>query len=623
MDTRLLEHYNEELRFIREMGVEFSRRYPKIAGRLDLGSTDCADPYVERLLEGVAFLTARVQLKMEAEFPRFTQHLLEMVYPHYLAPTPSMCVVHFQPDLRGGVTEQGFVLPRHTELRGSQALKGHVNCKFRTAHEVMLWPVKLVQADYLHRGEATRYATNNISGVRSAIRLQLETVDDIPFQDLDMDKLPLYLDGGGDLPTQIYELLMAHTLGMVIQPGDIKAGWKEFRHRRHVSPMGFDDEQALLPYPHQSFQGYRLLQEYFTLPQRFLFVELDNLLRAVRRCSGTALEIIIFLDAAEDKLEDLLDERNFALYCSPAINLFPKRADRIHLSHKTTAHHLVVDRTRPRDYEVYSVNGVTGYGTGSQIQQVFRPFYSVQDGSLSNENAYYTIERRPTLESIKNRGVTRASRYLGSEVFISLVDAHQAPYSPELKQLGVDTYCTNRGLAQFMLSGQEVPEFNLEIGAPVTGVRSLTGFTDPKAVYPEGEYTWRLISHLSLNYLTLLDQDQENGAKALREMLGLYGDFAEASIRKQIEGVTSVASRQVVRRVPVKGPMSFGRGVEIELKLDEAAFQGQGAFLLGAVLDRFFSKYVSINSFTQTRVSTLERGELVTWPVRTGTRTLT
>jgi len=622
MDSRFLEHYNQELRFIREMGVEFAERYPKIAGRLDLGSTGCADPYVERLLEGFAFLTARVQLKLEAEFPRFTQHLLEMVYPHCLAPIPAMTIAQFEPDLNGGVTEDGFLLPRHTELFASLAIKGHVNCKFRTAHDVMLWPISIANVDYLTRGEATAYSNRQSRKVRSAIRLRLETVVDIKFQDLKLDKLALFLKGGGELPAQAYELIIGHAQAVVVQPPGSSPAWCQELPRRSLKALGFDDEQALLPYGHQSFQGYRLLQEYFCLPQRFLFFELNNLLSAVKRSEDTALEIVILLDKEQDELEGLLDRDNFALNCTPAINLFPKRADRIRLSHRSTDHQLIVDRTRPRDYEVYALNKVTGYGSSSAVEQEFHPFYSVEDGMLGGESAYFTIERRPTLESVKNTISGKVTPYLGNEVFISLVDAEEAPYNGDLKQLGVDVLCTNRGLSQFLLSGQAVPEFNLEVGAPVNGVRSLTGFTDPRAGAPVGEYAWRLISHLSLNYLSILGEDQDAAARALRELLSLYGDFSEPGIRKQIEGLHGLESKQIVRRIPVDGPMAFGRGVEISILFDESAFQGAGAFLLGAVLERFFSKYVSINSFTQTRVNTLERGGIMVWPVRTGTRTL-
>jgi type VI secretion system protein ImpG len=623
MDPRLLKRYNEELRFIREMGVEFAQRYPKIAGRLDLGENECADPYVERLLEGFAFLTARIQVKMDAEFPKFTQHLLEMVYPHYLAPTPSMAVVRFDPDLNGGVTEEGFKLPRNTELRSSLAQKGRATCEFRTAQDVMLWPIKLTKTEYLPLGEAGRYAAPRMKNVKAALRFKFETVGGIQFQQLALDQLPLHLLGGGDLPMQIYELLIGHNLGVVVQGEGGSKSWRHHLHRRNVKALGFDEDEALLPYGPQSFSGYRLLQEYFALPQRFLFVELGGLQPALKQCNESVLEVVVLLDAARPELEAIVNHENFALNCTPVINLFSKRADRIHLKTSSSEQHLVVDRTRPRDYEVYSVQSVTGFGSGSNPEQSFRPFYSVSNQQAEDTgSAHYTLRRRPALAPVSTQEDSGKSRYLGSEVYLSLVDAAEAPYRSDLKQLGVDTLCTNRSLAQYILPGQGKTDFTLEIGAPVNAVHCLTGPTDPRPSYPEGEYNWRLINHLSLNYLTLMENGDGRGADALRELLSLYGDFAERSVRGQIKGILNTSSRQVVRRIPVDGPMAFGRGVEVGITLDESAFEGASAFMLSAVLERFFSQYSSINSFTQTVVKTRERGEIMTWPVRTGNRTL-
>lgn len=623
MNPRLLEHYQRELQFIREMGLEFAKSHPKIAAGLDLGGTECADPYVERLLESFAFLTARIQLKMEAEFPRFTQHLLEMVYPHYLAPLPSMAVVQFKPDLKGGVTEAGFVLPRHTRLRSNSSVQGRTKCEFQTAHELKLWPLQLTEASYLPLGEATRYAGLEIKDVKAGLRLRLETVMDIPFQKLNMDRLPVYLHGSGGVPLQLYELIIGHPLAIVIQPPGHDPAWKQQLGKSAIKPMGFESEHALLPYSAPSFQGYRLLQEYFALPQRFLFVEIGNLQRALLRCNQTALELVILLDRSIPEMEDLASTNNFALFCSPAINLFPKRTDRVHLDHLSTEHHLVVDKTRQYDYEVHSVLEVTGYGSADAAEETFRPFYSnQQEMGLQGDFAYYTQSRQPTLAPAHASYKKIKSDYLGSEVFISLVDASETPYRSDLKQLGVNTLCTNRDLPKLMLAGEGMTDFTLEISAPVDAVRCLVKPTDPKPSHAEGQQAWRLISHLSLNYLTLINNDETHGATALRDLLRLYGDYADASVAKQIEGLSAVNSRSVVLRVPVSGPMSFGRGVEITVMFDDSAFEGASSFLLGAVLDNFFCKYVSINSFTQAVITTKKRGEIMRWPVRTGTRTL-
>ncbi len=622
MNPKFLDYYNKELQFIRDMGSEFAQQYPKIAAGLDLGGTDCADPYVERLLESFAFLTARIHLKMEAEFPRFTQHLLEIVYPHYLAPLPSMAIVQIEPDLEGGVTEEGFLLAKNTRLFSSAGAKKRSKCEFQTAHEVKLWPIQLTEAAYLPLGDAQRYNVNGLRNVKAALRLTLKTVLETAFNQLGIDNLPIFLQGIGSLPAQIYELIIGHSAALIVNDVSTSgAGW--VLHRSTIKALGFDDEQALLPYTAPSFQGYRLLQEYFALPQRFLFIEFTQLSSVLRHCEGNEIEIVILLDTAKDELEDIVAKEHFVLNCTPVINLFQKRTDRIHLDPFNNEHHLVVDRTRPQDFEVYSVLDVVGYGSGSETEQQFRPFYSDrQDSGVGGDFSYYTVKRQATIESSQTGADRLKSDYIGSELFLSLVDGSETPYRTDLKQLGVTALCTNRGLAKLMVTGEGQSDFNWDISAPIQSVRCLVGPTDPKPSHSEESYSWRLINHLSLNYLSMIDKDSKQGATSLRDLLRLYGDFSEPEIAKQIDGLLSVQSQAVTVRVPTTGPITFGRGVQISVDFDESAFVGGSCFLFGAVLERFFCKYVSLNSFTQLVINTKQRGEIMRWPVRTGTRRL-
>jgi len=619
MDPRLLTYYNRELQYIRETGQEFAREFPKIAGRLGIETLECTDPYVERLLESFAFLTARVQLKLDAEFPRFTQHVLQMVYPHYLSPTPSMTVVQMVPSLSEGALADGFRVPRGSALKSVVARGEQTSCEYRTAQDVTLWPLELSAAEYTSfLGDL---GTLRIPGKpKAALRLRLRASAGLNFDQLALNDLPLYLPGGDEIAFRIYELMLAHAVALVVRP--VGGGsWSELVIDKPVCPMGFEDDEALIPYGPRSFQGYRLLQEYFAFPSRFLFAKLSGLAAAVRRCNAPEMEVVVVLDAQDSRLEKAVGPGQFSLFCAPAINLFPKRTDRIHLSEAENEYHIVPDRTRPMDFEIHSVTEVLGFGTSADQKQEFFPFYAMHDRTTAEEmSSYYTIIREPRMLSAKQRTQGPRSSYVGSEVFIALVDATQAPIRPQLKQLALNTLCTNRDLSLHIPVGQKRSDFTLETGAPVDAVRAVAGPTAPRPSYAYGDPTWRLVSHLALNYLSITDDSNGGGASALRELLSLYGDASDPVVRKQIEGVRTVESSSVTRRLPISGPVAFGRGLEVTLTFDETAFEGMGVFLLGSVLERFFAKYVSINSFSETVLKSIQRKEIVRWPARLGRR---
>lgn len=619
MDQRLLRFYEEELRFIREMGGEFARDYPKIAGRLGMDGMECADPYVERLLEGFAFLSARVQLKLDAEFPEFTGHLQDIVHPHLNRPVPSMAVVRFEPELTEGALAEGFTIPRDSALRAPLPKGEKTACEYRTAHEVTLWPLQVAATRYFPNPGALAAAGLPVpGGVRAALQVSLEVTAGLGIQDLPLDRLPLYLAGADQLPGIIYEQLHGDCLEVCLGTGE---GAPVRLPREAVRQPGFERDQALLPPARRSFEGYRLLQEYFAFPQRFQYLELTGLRQALAGLEGRRLEITFLLRRPRTELEHGLGPEQFALFTTPVVNLFPLTADRIHVSAHATEFHVVPDRNRPMDFEVYRVTGVRGFGGSAEDVRRFQPFYALSHHVPEQEaSAYYTVQRRPREPSSRQRRRGGRSHYLGSECFISVVDSACAPVSEGLRQLEVKALCTNRDLPIQMGVGRGATDFTLDTGAPVNAVRVVAGPTRPRTAATGGETSWRLVSQLSLNYLSLTgEESDEGGANALRELLALYVDPANA-MAHHVDGVAGVSARPVVRRIPSDGPICFGNGLEIRVRLDEGAFAGLGAFLLGAVLDRFFAKYVSVNSFTETVVESVERGEIMRWPVRIGGR---
>lgn len=618
MNRGFLSYYERELQHLRGVAGEFAKENPKVAGRLSLDEFECADPYVERLMEGFAFLAARVQYKYDAEFPRFTHSILNTVYPHYLAPTPSMLIAQFQPTLSDSGLAIGPKVPRGTALRSIISGNERTPCEYQTAHEVALWPLKIAQADYYSR-ELRALEIPAELPARAGIRIRLETGPGMLMSALKLDSLVFYIRGTDEFPMRIYEQIFSQGTGVVVQPVEKPVAWHCALPGVNIRRVGFAANEALLPFGARSFQGYRLLQEYLSFPKRFMFFELTGLGEAVRRCKSSQLDIVILLKQEDTGIEGRLDASNFSLFCTPAINLFPKRLDRIQLTDRFSEYHLVPDRTRPKDFEIFSLREVTGMGETSDQEQPFQPFYSSGDfDALEGRGAYYVTNRVPRVRSAKEKEIGRRSNYMDSEVFISIVDGKSAPYRSDLRQLSISAMCTNRDLPLQMPIGRGKTDFTMDSVASIESVRCLAGPMPPLPAPMDGEIAWRAISHLSLNYLSLTETDGGQGAAALRDLLKLYANAHDAQSGKQIDGVVGVSSRPVTRRIAADGQMAFARGVEVTVTLDEKAFEGSGAFLLGAVLECFFAKYVSINSFSETVITTKGRGELIRWPTRLG-----
>lgn len=628
MDAKFLEFYNQELKFIRETGAEFSQEYPKIAGRLGLEGFDCSDPYVERLLEGFAFLSARIHTKLDASFPKFTQHLLELLFPTFLQPLPSMLIAQYTPDYEEGTLTEGVTVPRDTAMHSLLGKGEQTACEYRTSHDVTLWPVKLTSAEYINAQELNAYTKdvslhsiiNSGSGKppKSGIILTLETAPGVTFSEIDLDNLDLHIRGTESFPLYIFEAIFKGFQGCLYKAGS--GLWRSQVSQTSIKAHGYDKEQALLPFVNRQFDGFRLLKEYFSFARRFLFLSIENLLPTLRQCNEDKVQLLVLLDHVEPKFENLLSVDNFSMYCTPAINLFPKRAERIKVSRTSHEFHIVPDRLKPLDYEVCAVNDIKGFSSGIEPTLQFLPLYGAADKPHNKKSAFYTINRETRTLSSKQRKFGHRSSYIGTEVFVSIVDPKQAPYSDNLKQLAVDTLCCNRDLPLMMPLGKAKTDFTIETGAPCESVRCVGEPTRPAPPSSQGSVTWDLVNQLSINFLGITDEDNQSALITLKKLLTLMMDKNDYAQTKQIDGLIGVKTKAITSRLPMAGPICFGRGVEIEITVDELAYEGNSVFMLGMILDQFFAQYVSINSFTQLVLISSDRGEVFRWPIRIGLR---
>ena len=629
MDPRLLRYYNEELQHLREMGAEFAQAFPKIASRLGIDGIEVSDPYVERLVESFAFLAGRVQLKLDAQFPRFTQRLLDVVYPQLLAPTPSMLIAHLQQDLNDANLAQGLVIPRGSELRSvGQRLqratpvteREETTCRFRTSHDLVLWPIELTQVEYFtHAADLPLAESAQLRGSKAGLRIRLKATAGLDFAKISMDSLRLHCAGMDDLAYRLHELIVGNALGVLVVPSRGSAAkWSEVLPAENIQPIGYEDEHALLPVGLRGFHSYRLLQEFFGFPQRFLFFDLLGLGPLLRRHGEGAdqVDIVILFDRADAALDQAVGTDSLSLNCVPAVNLFEHRCDHIHVTSGLHDYHVIADRTRPADYEIYELTELVGHGIGIHSERLFLPLYSTFHTENRSHDAFYTAQREPRVLSIDQQRHGTRSAYVGSEMFVSIVDQREAPYSSDLRQLAPKALCSNRDLPMLMNLGGG--SLRLDTSTQVQAIRVVKGPSRPVSSLQDGNAAWRLVNQLSLNHLSLLDVDAQQGAAALRELLALYAVAGDASAQRMIDGVRSVTMQPSVRRLPMPGPIAFGRGVRIDVHVDDLAFQGNSAFLLGSVLEHFFARHASINAFTETLMHSQARGEIHHWEPRCG-----
>lgn len=622
MDARLLRYYNQELRYLRETGGEFAREFPKIAARLGMDGPEVSDPHVERLLEGCAFLSARVHLKLDAEFPRFSHRLLELIHPNFLAPVPSMLVAQVTPVPDANLLEAP-VLPRDAVLLGPRSPGVGTRCEFRTAQALQLTPLVTVAAEHvLDLSDLGLSAFTLPARPRSGVRVTLRLPTGMTLDRLRLDTLRFYLGGQTDTAVQLHELALARSVGVLVgPPGGAGDGRRRWLPPSCIQPVGQGDDEAMLPATLRGFAGNRLIQEYFAFPERFLFLDIQGLRPVLRGMPGDTLEIVLLFEETGRGLDGAVDAANFALHCVPAVNLFPKRAERIHVDEGRHEFHVVPDRLAPLDYEVYDVLSMTGYHDDG-TERRFVPLYAPGHDAGRQHNACYTVWREPRLPSEAVRRDGPRSGYVGSEVFVSLVDPDEAPFAEGLHQMGLQLRCTNRDLPLFMPVAGTQGELALDAGVLVSSVRVVAGPSRPHTALREGGAAWRLLNLLSPNYLSLLDTEGGEAARALRELLSGFPQGDEPTIRRQIEALRAVEARPVVRRHPLPGPIAFGRGVEVRLIVDELGHAGGSAFLFGAALHHYLSRHVSLNSFVETVLVSLTRGEVMRWKPSSGTRPL-
>lgn len=607
MRDDLLEYYENELTFLRQLGKEFAEKHPKIAGRLQLDVNRCDDPHVERLLEGFALLAARVHLKIDDEFPQITEGLLSILYPHFLRPIPSMSIAQFRLDPEQGKLTTGLSIPRDSILY-SRPVDG-APCKFRTSYDVTLWPFDVADARWVTPDKLN--PPLRAPDAVAALRVELRCFADVSFDKLQAQSLRFYLNGESDVVNTLYELLSNNCRQIIVRDPENSKRPVHTLSMMSLRPMGFSESESMLPYPRRSFDGYRLLQEYFAFPEKFFFFELNGLEQPLKSIAGGRAEIIFLIapfeaEHRQQRLSVGVTAKTVVLGCSPIMNLFPQIAEPIMLTQRRSEYPVVPDARRRMATEIFSIDDVVSSDPVTHEITRYDPFYSYRHRSLKEEHqTFWYSKRRPS----SRKGDE------GSEVSLFLVDLAMHTCLPDTQTITVHCTCTNRDILSRLPFGNEQGDFEVEGIGSLKGAVALRKPT-PTLRPPMGRNAlWRLISHMALNYLSIV----EDGKEALQEILHLYNFSDSADLDKQISGIVSVASKRHFARINSESGISFARGTQVQIEFDEEDYAGSGVYLFAAVLNQFLGLYASLNSFSQLVVKTRQRREVLKqWPPRAG-----
>jgi type VI secretion system protein ImpG len=593
-DEDFLRYYFDELSYLRDAGRSFAREHKKVAARLDMPHGETADPHVERLIESFAFLTARLQRQMRAEFPEITTGLLGVLYPQLVQPIPPMAIACFDVGSTIKGLTDGFAVHRKTPLFAQDSTG--LTCRFRTCYETTLWPVTVLAAVF----EPADY--HGIPSGNAVLRIRLKAREDLLRNPAFLPSLRFFLDGPPELTGTLYEILFANTIDILL--ADESSDRPVSLGLDALQSLGFAPEEEVLPYPTNALPGYRLLQEYFSFQQKFLFFDVKHLNR--RACasdqaaanSGTLDLLFVLNDLPQP--EPAILARNFRLGCTPIVNLFQKTSEPIRLDHLQLEYRLVADIRRETTTEIHSVLGVSGSANPADASRKYQPFYSFHHSPSGNMPKAFWLGRR-----------VRADRddLRGTDMYLSFVDTSFDPAMPADETVFAQLLCTNRWLASQL---PDRAELNIEETTPVLRIACVTKPTVP--LYPPlgGPSLWRLVSSSSLNSASLTADRQ--GLDALRETLRLYSFSQHNFAQQEIDGICEMQTRKVLRRFGPDAWRGFRRGTEISFVFDTMKYKGSSALLMASVLRNFLGLYSSVNTFTQVvaKRSTID-GEWKRW----------
>ena len=578
MMAKFEDYYANEIQYLRDAGREFARLHQEEAALLNPDNAQACDPHVERLIENFAFLTSNIRAKLDDEFPELSEKLLALHWPHTRRPVPALETVQLIPDFAqlSGLArvDRGANVKANPLAIGSSMQQ--LKCVFQTCYDVDLYPLELT--------DVRPYGADQAA---SGIELQFTVQGSIDWAQLSLDRIRLHLHG--DSRRFVYSLYY-HLMRRVARV-ELELESDGRKVDVHLDAVGFARDEEVVPYERHSFSGFRLLQEYFCFPEKFLYFDLCRFSPESTSWTGSDFVVRIIFDSKAPPWWQLSRD-NFRQFCTPIINLYVDHALPIDFTQRRRGYPIYADESVPDAHQVHSVVSVVGrpQGEPSARPRQYRPFLEFR---RETDDAYYhvsaTMKSPGYMESVLSIATPDRSRHVPVEQELSLdVEVFNGDYP---SQLGPGDICVR---------GDDVTQL-------VGTVRNLGAPTPVRWPSSTAAADWSFVTHLVMNQLSLSDVD------ALTGILQLYEWTGEQANQTRLTGLQEVriSDRQAVATRHGQAVL----GLDIDAKIDETCFTDLGdAYLFGQILQQFLAMYATINSFVRLRVACTESNELWQWP---------
>jgi type VI secretion system protein ImpG len=630
MDPRQLEHYLHELRYITESAHEFGQNHPKIARRLGISESEIADPYVQRLLEAFAFVASRQTMRLDDEFQAFTHSLLNVVHSNYTTLTPSITLARAFPLSGSKYKSEGLFLPRGTVYSTPVENEEQTACQFVSSQDVVVFPLVITEARLTGVPADIPSLYRHIPGsqnIRGALRMTLQTIDSVPISSLaGLDRLPVYLAGEESIASHLFELIHTAAVSTVIGlPGELATGTLHTVKQQPVTHEALEPEQSLLPRTSDQFHGHNLVQEYFIAPWRFWFFTLTGLRRAFCAIEGNTVEIVLLLDRPVGELANQVDASDFALYCTPLINLFDHTISGFELESDVPETLITPVRERPNDYELHSIVGARAQMTQQSAAVPLKSLHAALHGDFRSDTRYFALRRERSLVKDNEREHSTLRPLIETRTYFSLVDRNGYPLDERFGLVTLDALLTNRDLPCLIpRNGKNDVEVDRSLTSTHFGLVRAPTMPQPPMAW--GKRAWELYGQLSLPY-DMFDEAWQNEpeftcipGEGVRSRLRLCLPDNVTTLQQHIEAIVRVEAKPVNCFLSKDYGQPYGRAIECTVTVDETRMNGMSAYTLGLVLERYFARSVSAHSHTTTVLESVQRGRITQWPPRRGWR---